>query len=141
VALDLRPALSRPALTDRLSRPRGKDSLSNWLRKVVRLDPAAIALLRETGPLPTEPGPLAARIKALPLTLTGVQGLTRAISSAGGVSLNAVDERLMLTARPGVFAAGEMLDWQRPTGGYLLQAALASGVVAANGALDWLGRR
>ncbi|MNI14709.1 dihydropyrimidine dehydrogenase subunit A [compost metagenome] len=141
VALDLRPALSRPALTDRLSKPRGKDSLSNWLRKVVRLDPAAIALLRETGPLPTEPGPLAARIKALPLTLTGVQGLTRAISSAGGVPLDAVDERLMLTARPGVFAAGEMLDWEAPTGGYLLQAAFASGVVAADGVLDWLDGR
>ncbi|MNE44709.1 hypothetical protein D3C80_1389480 [compost metagenome] len=70
-----------------------------------------------------------------------MQGLTRAISSAGGVPLDAVDERLMLTARPGVFAAGEMLDWEAPTGGYLLQAAFASGVVAADGVLDWLDGR
>ncbi|MGO4688144.1 TIGR03862 family flavoprotein [Brevundimonas sp. 2YAF1] len=141
LTLDLRPDLSRPALTQKLLKPRGKDSLSNWLRKVVHLDPAAIALLREGGPLPTEPGPLAARIKGVSLSLTGVQGLARAISSAGGVKLDAVDERLMLKARPGVFVAGEMLDWEAPTGGYLLQAAFASGVVAADGVLDWLKTR
>jgi hypothetical protein len=72
------------------------------------------------------------------LTLTGVQGLARAISSAGGVRLDGVDERLMLKTLPGVFVAGEMLDWEAPTGGYLLQASLASGVVAAEGVLDWL---
>lgn len=141
LTLDLRPDLSRPALTQKLLKPRGKDSLSNWLRKVVHLDPAAIALLREGGPLPTEPGPLAARIKGVSLSLTGVQGLARAISSAGGVKLDAVDERLMLKARPGVFVAGEMLDWEAPTGGYLLQAAFASGVVAAQGVTDWLKAR
>lgn len=141
LTLDLRPDLSRPALTQKLLKPHGKDSLSNWLRKVVHLDPAAIALLREGGPLPTEPGPLAARIKGVSLSLTGVQGLARAISSAGGVKLDAVDERLMLKARPGVFVAGEMLDWEAPTGGYLLQAAFASGVVAADGVLDWLKTR
>ncbi len=141
LTLDLRPYQSLDALTRRLSKPRGKDSLSNWLRKTVHLDPAAVALLREAGPIPTEPARLAARIKDVPLTLTGVQGLSRAISSAGGVTLDAVDERLMLKSRPGVFLAGEMLDWEAPTGGYLLQASFASGVVAANGVTDWLNAR
>ncbi|MGH7028371.1 TIGR03862 family flavoprotein [Brevundimonas sp.] len=140
LTLDLRPDLSRPALTQKLLKPRGKDSLSNWLRKIVHLDPAAIALLREGGPLPTEPCPLAARIKGVSLTLTGVQGLARAISSAGGVALDAVDARLMLKSRPGVFVAGEMLDWEAPTGGYLLQASFASGVTAADGVINWLRR-
>ncbi|RAK50802.1 NAD(P)/FAD-dependent oxidoreductase, partial [Phenylobacterium soli] len=80
-------------------------------------------------------GPLARAIKAAPLKLTGVQGLDRAISSAGGVALEAVDADLMLSARPGVFVAGEMLDWEAPTGGYLLQASFATGVAAAQGAL------
>jgi len=141
LTLDLRPDLSVEALTQRLSKPRGKDSLSNGLRKTARLDAAAIALLRESGSLPAEPAELAARIKGVALTLTGVQGLSRAISSAGGVALDAVDERLMLQARPGVFAAGEMLDWEAPTGGYLLQAAFASGVVAAEGVRAWLAAR
>ena len=141
LTLDLRPDQSQEALTRRLSRPRGKDSLSNWLRKAVHLDHLALALLREAGTIPTEPALLAARIKGVPLTLTGVQGLSRAISSAGGVTLDAVDERLMLKSRPGVFLAGEMLDWEAPTGGYLLQASFASGVVAADGVLDWLKTR
>ncbi|QTC87738.1 TIGR03862 family flavoprotein [Brevundimonas pondensis] len=141
LTLDLRPDISRPALTQKLLKPRGKDSLSNWLRKTAHLDPIAIALLHEGGPLPTEPGPLAARIKGVSLALTGVQGLSRAISSAGGVVLNAVDEHLMLKARPGVFVAGEILDWEAPTGGYLLQASFASGVVAAKGAANWLQAR
>jgi uncharacterized flavoprotein (TIGR03862 family) len=141
MTIDLRPDQSQEALARRLSKPRGKDSLSNWLRKAVHLDPLALALLREAGTIPTEPALLAARIKGVPLTLTGVQGLGRAISSAGGVTLDAVDERLMLKSRPGVFLAGEMLDWEAPTGGYLLQASFASGVVAAQGAVDWLEAR
>ncbi len=141
LTIDLRPDQSREALTQRLSKPRGKDSLSNWLRKAVHLDPLALALMRENGPLPTEPGALAARIKGVTLTLTGVQGLTRAISSAGGVRQDSVDDRLMLKTRPGVFLAGEMLDWEAPTGGYLLQASFASGVVAATGVTDWLKTR
>ncbi|WP_427790294.1 NAD(P)/FAD-dependent oxidoreductase [Brevundimonas diminuta] len=141
LTLDLRPDLSVEALTQRLSKPRGKVSLSNWLRKTARLDGAAVALLREGDPLPTEPAKLAARIKGVVLPLSGVQGLSRAISSAGGVALAAVDERLMLKARPGVFLAGEMLDWEAPTGGYLLQASFASGVVAAEGVRVWLGGR
>ncbi|WP_426025746.1 TIGR03862 family flavoprotein [Brevundimonas sp. TSRC1-1] len=141
VRIDLKPDVAVGKLTDRLSKPRGKASLSNHLRKVVGLEPVAVALLYEAGPLPVSPRALAERIKAMPLTLTGVQGLERAISSAGGVALDGVDERLMLTARPGVFVAGEMLDWEAPTGGYLLQASFASGVQAARGLMAWLDRR
>lgn len=139
--LDLRPDATVEALARRLSRPRGKASLSNWLRKALGLDPVAVALLREAGEIPDDPAALAGRLKALPLIVTGTQGLERAISSAGGVRLDQVDERLMLRARPGVFVAGEMLDWEAPTGGYLLQAGFASGVVAADGVLAWLARR
>ena len=140
LTIDLKPDLSLAALTDRLARPRGSQSLSNHLRKAAGLPPVAIGLLRETADaLPAEPAALAARIKAAPLTLTGVQGLERAISSAGGITWGAVDERLMLGALPGVFAAGEMLDWEAPTGGYLLQACFATGRAAGLGAADWLG--
>ena len=110
------------------------------LRKQARLSQLAAALLREAGETPREPQALAARIKALPITLTGVQGLDRAISSAGGIARGSVDERFMLKPLPGVFVAGEMLDWEAPTGGYLLQASFASGVAAARGAADWLRR-
>ena len=140
LSVDLRPDLTLEALTARLAKPRGKDSATNWLRKAAGLSPAAIAVLRDIpGHLPTGPDKLARRIKAVRLKLTGMQGLDRAISSAGGVTFEAVDDRLMLTALPGVFVAGEMLDWEAPTGGYLLQATMASGVVAAKGVLDWLG--
>ena len=141
IQIDLKPDVAVGKLTDRLSKPRGKASLSNHLRKVVGLESAAVALLYEAGPLPASPRALTERIKAMPLTLTGVQGLERAISSAGGVVLDGVDERLMLVARPGVFVAGEMLDWEAPTGGYLLQASFASAVVAAQGVIDWLDSR
>lgn len=139
LTLDLRPDLGLDALTERLSRPRGKDSVTNWLRKVAGLSPAAIGILRDIpGDLPTGPEKLARRIKAVRLKVTGQQGLERAISSAGGVRFEAVDEHMMLKALPGVFVAGEMLDWEAPTGGYLLQATLACGVVAANGVKHWL---
>lgn len=138
LTVDLRPDLSVEALAARLARPRGKDSVTNWLRKAGGLSPVAVGLLREIGEPPPGPDKLARRIKGVRLKLTGVQGLERAISSAGGVRLDAVDARLMLTDHPGVFIAGEMLDWEAPTGGYLLQASFASGVVAAQGALDWL---
>jgi len=139
LTMDLRPDLTVEALAARLDRPRGKDSMTNHLRKAGGLSPAAIAVLREIpGDLPTGSEKLAKRIKAVRLKLTGMQGLERAISSAGGVRLDAVDRRQMLTARPGVFVAGEMLDWEAPTGGYLLQASMASGVAAAQGALGWL---
>ncbi|QTC90778.1 BaiN/RdsA family NAD(P)/FAD-dependent oxidoreductase [Brevundimonas goettingensis] len=142
LTLDLRPDLSEAALVDRLVQGRGKDSMTNHLRKAGGLSPAAIAVLRDIpGEIPLGAEKLARRIKGVRLKLTGMQGLDRAISSAGGVGLEAVNPSLMLTARPGVFVAGEMLDWEAPTGGYLLQASFASGVVAANGALDWLNAK
>ncbi len=142
LVVDLRPDLDEAALAARLARPRGKDSVSNWLRKAGGLSPAAVGLLREIpGEIPTGAEKLSKRIKAVRLKLTGTQGLARAISSAGGVRLDQVDERLMLKALPGVFVAGEMLDWEAPTGGYLLQACFASGVVAGEGAQAWLAER
>jgi uncharacterized flavoprotein (TIGR03862 family) len=142
LTIDLRPDLTVEALAARLARPRGGDSASNWLRKAAGLSPVAIGLLREIpGELPDGPDKLARRIKAVRLRLTGKQGLERAISTAGGVRLDQTDERLMLKALPGVFVAGEMLDWEAPTGGYLLQASFASGVVAAEGVIDWLAAR
>ncbi len=135
--VDLRPDMSVGALTARLAKARGGQSLSNHLRKALKLSPVETNLLREAHgkDLPSEPGALARAIKTAPLTLTGVQGLDRAISSAGGVRLDAVDEHLMLKERPGVFVAGEMLDWEAPTGGYLLQASFATGLAAAEGVL------
>ena len=142
LTVDLRPDLSVEALAGRLAKPRGKDSATNWLRKVAGLSPVAVGLLREIpGELPAGAEKLAKRIKAVRLTLTGVQGLARAISSAGGVRMDQVDAGLMLTALPGVFVAGEMLDWEAPTGGYLLQASMASGMVAADGVRRWLEGR
>ncbi len=123
---------------------RGKQSLATFLRKAVQLSPADIGLLQEAAhaaktPLAgLAPEALAALIKSLPLRLTGMAPIARAISSAGGVTFDAVDDHFMLTARPGVFVAGEMLDWEAPTGGYLLQACFATGAAAARGALSWL---
>ena len=104
---------------------------TNHLRKAAHLDPVAIGLLRETA-LPDDAEALAARIKALPLCVTGLEGIERAISTAGGVGWGGLDDRLMLRTRPGTFVAGEMLDWEAPTGGYLLQATFATAAVAAN---------
>ena len=141
LTVDLRPDHSIEALAARLARSRGKDSVSNWLRKTAGLSPVAVGLLREIpGELPMGTDKLARRIKAVRLTLTSVQGLERAISSAGGVALDQVDDGLMLKALPGIFVAGEMLDWEAPTGGYLLQASMASGATAAAGVIDWLER-
>ncbi|MDP3406538.1 MAG: TIGR03862 family flavoprotein [Brevundimonas sp.] len=137
LVVDLRPDLTEAALAERLARPRGKDSLTNHLRKAGGLSPVAIAVLREIGDIPPGFEKLAKRIKAVRLKLTGIQGLARAISTAGGVQIDGLDPALMLTARPGVFVAGEMIDWEAPTGGYLLQASMASGVVAARGVLQW----
>jgi hypothetical protein len=137
LVVDLRPDLSEATLAERLARPRGKDSLTNHLRKAGGLSPVAIALLREIGEVPAGFEKLAKRIKAVRLRLTGIQGLARAISTAGGVEFAGLDPSLMLSARPGVFVAGEMIDWEAPTGGYLLQASLASGVVAARGVAQW----
>ncbi|HEX2561882.1 TIGR03862 family flavoprotein [Phenylobacterium sp.] len=137
LALDLRPDVAEDQLAARLARPRGGQSLSNFLRKAAGLPPVAVNLIREAhgGALPEN---LAHAIKNLPIVLTAAQGLERAISSAGGVAWPEVDEDLMLTALPGVFAAGEMLDWEAPTGGYLLQACFATGMAAAEGVLKRL---
>ncbi|AQT04640.1 TIGR03862 family flavoprotein [Acetobacter persici] len=135
---DLRPDLSVQDLVKRLAAVRPRESLSNKLRKALRVPPVAVALLREAGPVPASMPALAARIKALPVRLTGAEPLARAISTAGGITQAACDDRLMLRAVPGVFAAGEMLDWEAPTGGYLLHACLATGRGAAQGALAWL---
>jgi uncharacterized flavoprotein (TIGR03862 family) len=135
--VDLRPDFSIEEILKRLSRPRGKTSLANYLRKILGLGPAAIALLRESGSLPTETAALAALIKAVPLKITGVGGLERAISTAGGVLLETLDENLMALSRPGLFLAGEMLDWEAPTGGYLLTACLATGRAAGVSAAKW----
>ena len=137
--LDLVPDLDLAEVTARLARPRGKASLANHLRKALKLGPERLALLQEFGrPLPRDPAALAARIKALPVRHHGLRPLDEAISTAGGVRGAALDARLMLTALPGVFCAGEMLDWEAPTGGYLLTGCLATGRWAGLGALEWL---
>jgi uncharacterized flavoprotein (TIGR03862 family) len=132
VEIDLRPDIPVETLAARLSRPRAGQSLANFLRKAAHLSPVEVNLLREAHglDLPVEAAALAAAIKAAPITLTGAQPLERAISSAGGVTLASLDG-LALKAAPGVFLAGEMLDWEAPTGGYLLQACFATGVAAA----------
>lgn len=135
--LDLRPDLDRMALVDRLSRPRGKRSLSTHLAKAAGLSPVAVALLREAGPPPQDAETLARRIKAVPLRLDAPKSIERAISSAGGIRLEEVDDGFMLRRRPGVFVAGEMLDWEAPTGGYLLQACFATGAAAGEAAARW----
>lgn len=124
--IDFRPDLSEEALAKRLERPRGKDSLSNYLRKVAGLSPVAINLLRET-----ETAPDAKGIKAMPLTLERPAGIARAISSAGGVAWEEVDSQFQLLKVPGTCCVGEMLDWEAPTGGYLLQACFSTAVMAA----------
>ncbi len=142
----LRPDLTVAELQRRLAAPRHKQSLSTFLRKAVNLSPPAIGLLHEA--VASTPGrfaemdapDLAGLINAVPVRLIGTASLDRAISTAGGVSFGALDDALMLRTRPGVFVAGEMLDWEAPTGGYLLQASFATGVMAARGALAWLAR-
>jgi uncharacterized flavoprotein (TIGR03862 family) len=135
--IDLRPDLSSGVLAERVEGPRGSLSLSNFLRKRAGLSPVAIGLVQEALHA-GETKPLAALIKSLPLRLTAPFPLARAISTAGGIALSELDERLMLRRRPGLFAAGEMLDWEAPTGGYLLQGCMATGAAAGKGVLDWL---
>ncbi len=142
--VSLRPGLTIAELRRRLEAPRGKQSLATFLRKTIALSPVAIGLLQEVyaGKLATLPVPaLADAIHALPLRLSGTFPIDRAISTAGGVAFAEIDDRFMLRRRAGVFVAGEMLDWEAPTGGYLLQACLATGVSAARGVLQWLGDR
>jgi uncharacterized flavoprotein (TIGR03862 family) len=136
VQIDLRPDVSADELAERLSRPRGSQSLSNVLRKAAGLSPVAVALLREVQrDLPDDAQALATLIKSLPLTLTRPRPIERAISSAGGLAFHEVDSGLMLRQAPGLFVCGEMLDWEAPTGGYLLQACFATGFVAGQAAV------
>lgn len=133
--IDLKPDLSEDQLRARLTKPRGKTSLANHLRKTARLDPVAIALLQEWArPLPDDLAPV---IKALPVKHQGLRPLDEAISTAGGLTRAALDDALMLHNRPGTFACGEMLDWDAPTGGYLITACLATGRWAGQHAVTW----
>ena len=141
--LDLAPGRDLQRLTRDLSESRGKRSLSNHLQNKAGISGVKAGLLREVASAAELANPLqlAARIKALPLQLTAPRPLDEAISSAGGVSFDALNHQLMLREVPGVFCAGEMLDWEAPTGGYLLTACYASGRVAGAGVLDWLRAR
>jgi len=143
IRIDLRPDLPAPDLAARLAKRRKGETLSNHLRKAAGLAPVAIALLRDAAGarLPEEPDALAALIKAAPLRLEAAMPIARAISTAGGIRRDECDAGFMLTRLPGVFAAGEMLDWEAPTGGYLLQASFATGVAAAAGIQTWLAAR
>ena len=140
----LRPDLETADLARRLSAPRGKQSLSNFLRKAANLSTVAIGLLQEAAIASGQslaslsPASLAERINAAPVKLTGVAPIARAISTAGGIAFDELDDDYMLRKLPGIFAAGEMLDWEAPTGGYLLQASFATGAAAGRGALRWL---
>jgi uncharacterized flavoprotein (TIGR03862 family) len=140
----LRPDLERSDLAARLAAPRAKQSFSNWLRKVAHLSPVGIGLLQEAAMASgvslsqLAAAELAAWINAVPVQLNGVAPMARAISTAGGIGFDELDDDFMLRRLPGVFAAGEMLDWEAPTGGYLLQASFATGAAAGRGALKWL---
>jgi uncharacterized flavoprotein (TIGR03862 family) len=144
LSVALRPDAAADELTSKLSAARGKQSFSNFLRKTANLSPVAIGLLQEaakavgTSLASLSPADLASLINAVPIELTGVAPIARAISTAGGIPSGELDADLMIRRLPGVFAAGEMLDWEAPTGGYLLQASFATGAAAGTGALKWL---
>lgn len=136
--IDLAPDMDAAALTARLEKSGHRQSLSNRLRRAARLSPAAIALLQDCArPLPTDPKALAAQIKATVIPMTGLAQMDGAISTVGGVPWAALTPDLMLRDRPGVFCAGEMIDWDAPTGGYLITACLATGLWAGRHAAAW----
>lgn len=143
VLVDLHPDLDEATIVERLDRRRDGESTSSLLRRALRLSPVAIGLLRETtaNVLPSDAVGLAALVKRAPLRLTGVESIERAISSAGGVRRSELDDRWMLQRMPGVFVVGEMVDWEAPTGGYLLQATFSSAVAAARGVVEWAAGR
>ncbi|WP_080266920.1 TIGR03862 family flavoprotein [Pseudomonas syringae] len=140
VHIDLLPGKTQADVHKALSKPRGSRSMSKHLHSQLGLDGAKAALLRELAPREAfdDPTLLSQAIKALPLSLIKARPIDEAISTAGGVTFEAMDERLMLRQLPGVFCAGEMIDWEAPTGGYLLTACFASGRAAGLGMLDWL---
>lgn len=141
--LDLAPDRDMPRLIHDLSRPRGKRTMATHLQRQAHIEGVKAGLLREVVSKEdfSDPARLAAAIKGLPLRLVAPRPLEEAISTAGGVPFNALDERLMIRALPGLFCAGEMLDWEAPTGGYLLTACFATGQVAGAGAVAWLNKR
>ncbi|MCF4977811.1 TIGR03862 family flavoprotein [Pseudomonas gessardii] len=143
VHIDLLPGKPLDKVQAALAKPRGSRSMSKHLHSQLGLDGVKAALLRELAPAEhfNDPQQLAGDIKALPLTLVKTRPMDEAISTAGGVPFEALDERLMLKQLPGVFCAGEMLDWEAPTGGYLLTGCFASGRAAGWGMLEWLQRR
>ena len=138
--LDLAPNWEEPRLAAEIARPRGSRSLSSHLQSRTGMKGLKMGLLREIA----EPDDfadatrLASKIKALPIRLAATRPIDEAISSAGGVRFEGLDDHLMIRSMPGVFCAGEMLDWEAPTGGYLLTACMASGRAAGTGALEWL---
>jgi uncharacterized flavoprotein (TIGR03862 family) len=140
VYLDLAPDQDKQLLIDKISAPRGKNSMANHLRKRLGIDGVKAGLLREVllKDAFDDPIRLCNTIKALPVKLVSARPIDEAISSAGGVNFEVLDEHLMLRSMPGTFCAGEMLDWEAPTGGYLLTACFASGRVAGSGVLNWL---
>jgi predicted flavoprotein YhiN len=141
--LDLAPDRDLSGLTNDLAKPRGKKTMATHLERRVGMTGVKVGLLREVVSKEdfADPAKLAAAIKSLPLKLIATRPLAESISSAGGVIFEAVDARLMLREVPGVFCAGEMLDWEAPTGGYLLTACFASGRVAGFGAIEWLSAK
>jgi uncharacterized flavoprotein (TIGR03862 family) len=141
--LDLAPGKTLQRVIDEIAHPRGSRSMASHLQSRVGIAGVKAGLLRELTPAGdyADPVRLAAAIKALPLRLTAPRPIAEAISSAGGVAFDAIDRHLMLHSMPGVFCAGEMLDWEAPTGGYLLTGCLASGRIAGLGALAWLAGR
>lgn len=140
IHLDLLPEKELPLLIDKMSQARGKNSMANYLRKRVGIDGVKAGLLREIVPASDFDNPvrLCSAIKALPIKLIAARPIDEAISSAGGIAFEAVDEHLMIRSMPGVFCAGEMLDWEAPTGGYLLSACFATGRAAGLGVLNSL---
>ena len=138
--IDLVPERELQRLNHDLAHPRGRDSLANHLRRRAGIAGVKAALLYECASADdlASPARLAAMLKSLPLRLVSPRPLDEAISSAGGVDFAALDGNLMLRAMPGIFCAGEMLDWEAPTGGYLLTACFASGRAAARGVLRWM---
>lgn len=140
LSLDLCPDRTEDRLKEALERPRGKKSVATHLKRATGLTGVKAGLLRECLPkdIFDNPGNLAVSIKALPVTLRRTRPIDEAISTAGGVSFDALDDGLMIKDQPGHFCAGEMIDWEAPTGGYLLTACLAQGRQAAEGMLRWL---
>ena len=138
--VDLAPNWEESKLAEEIARPRGSRSLSSHLQSRTGMKGLKMGLLREIAAPEdfADPVRLAARIKALPVRVAAARPIDEAISSAGGVRFEGLDDHLMIRALPGVFCAGEMLDWEAPTGGYLLTACMASGRVAGTGALEWL---